>query len=255
MNLIFEYIHYRWRANFVPKVNNETVTKIINCVQYASKPLAFEFHLNAIRKRTKKDSRLIDVADFGAGSKKLGQKRKIKEIYRQSTSSKKYQRILYHLVQEFHCENMLEMGTSLGFTSVYISLANVKGKITTLEACPQTAREAKHLFDENKYTNIELINMTFEDFFKNKQPKLWDFVFIDGHHDGKALLQYLEILKPILCENALLVLDDVRWSKGMLEAWKSLKNDKNFPLQFDLFRMGILVFSNNQSVERYRFSI
>lgn len=253
--MIFEYIHYRWKANFIPKVDNETSTKIINCIQRASIQLPFETQLNSIRKRTKKDTRLIEVADFGAGSKKLGGKRKINAIYKQSTSSLKFQRILYQITKEFQYKHVLEMGTSLGFTTVFLSSGTPDGTITTVEACPQTALEAKRLFDKNHYTNIELVNSTFEDFFKNIPKESWDLVFVDGHHDGKALLQYIQTLKPNLKENALLVLDDIRWSTGMLNAWKSLLNDTDFPNQFDLFRMGILVFSNQKTGEINRLSI
>jgi predicted O-methyltransferase YrrM len=147
------------------------------------------------------------------------------------------------------------MGTSLGFTTVFLSSGNPYGTITTVEACPQTALEAIRLFEENQCKNIELINAPFEDFFKNKPKESWDLVFVDGHHDGKALLQYIQTLKPNLKENALLVFEDIRWSEGMLNAWKSLLNDTDFSNQFDLFRMGIIVYSNQKTGEINRLSI
>ena len=42
-----------------------------------------------------------------------------------------------------------------------------------------------------------------------------DYVFIDGHHDEKATLDYFNRIYPFLSKNAIVLFDDISWSEGM----------------------------------------
>jgi predicted O-methyltransferase YrrM len=241
MNLVLEYIHYRWKAKQKSKFSSETSDRIKNCITQSNVKLAFETELLAYRNAAKQENRTILVQDFGAGSKKMGATRTIQNIYKNSRSTTPYQRILHNLVCEFNCKSILEMGTSLGFTSIYLSKANVSGKVTTIEACENTAAEAEKLFIELQLTKIELIHSTFLDYFEKREENAFDLVFIDGHHDGKALLGYMDFLAKSCKANCIFILDDIRWSKEMLAAWNELISRPEFIFHHDLFRMGILI--------------
>ncbi len=242
MNLVFEYIHYRWKAINNSRISSETENRIKNCISQSKTKLAFETELNEYRRLAIKDKRTISVDDFGAGSKKMGAERRISSIYKNSRSAKRFQRIMYNLIREFDCSNVLEMGTSLGFTSVFLSKAVKDGQIATIEACKNTSQEASKLFYNLKLSNIDLIQSTFLSYFENSSTDQFDFVFVDGHHDGTALLEYIDFLMPRIQTTCIFVLDDIRWSDSMLIAWKNLTRRADFPINIDLFRMGILVF-------------
>lgn len=241
MNLVLEYIQYLWKAKLKSTDTSETASKIKNCLLSSATNLAYESELKVFRNKAKRDNRKIYVKDFGAGSKKMGTERSIQNIYRNSRSGLKYQRILYKLIGDFHCQSVLEMGTSLGFSTVYLSKAIKTGNVTTVEACPETVKEASTLFQETDLENVNLINSTFTDFFKNYPHQTFDFVFVDGHHDGLALLEYMEILLKRSDAGSIFVLDDIRWSDGMFAAWNELVSMPEFSTSADLFRMGILV--------------
>lgn len=239
MNLIFDYCQYRWNSLFIVNKKNCFAHKVSQCLQIGKKNIPFEIELAPFRQQAKSNNRFLQVQDFGAGSKKLGTTRKLSAIYRTSVAPRKNQAFLYHLIQTFQSKNILEMGTSLGFTTMYLGKSST-GKVTTVEACPATAQEAKNLFTQMEMENIQLFNSTFAHFFETKGEQKFDFVFLDGHHDGSAVLQYLEDLKPRLSENAILVLDDIRWSSDMFAAWEKIRSDSFFSDHHDLFRMGIL---------------
>jgi predicted O-methyltransferase YrrM len=241
MNTIVEYIHFRWKNTFSSKVFKETQTKIKNCLSSRTTTLAYENELKVFRNIAKLTTRKINVLDFGAGSKKMGQQRNIQTIYKNSRASLKFQRILHHFVKEFNCQSVLEMGTSLGFSTVYLSKANDLGKVTTVEACPETAREAENMFRQMKLDNVELVKSTFADYFEKNTNQKYDLVFVDGHHDGKALLNYMDTLLNRSVSGCVFILDDIRWSDSMFSAWKELLQKSEFECHFDLFRMGILV--------------
>lgn len=240
MNLILEYLNYRLTSLFIVRKKEIFVNKVRQCYQKRNEKLIFEDELFIHRKVCRASNRTIKITDFGVGSKKMGNVRAISKIYKTSVASVSFQRLLFQLIKENRCMNVLEMGTSLGFSSVYLSKATL-GKVTTIEACPNTAREAEALFSKMALTNVHLIHSTFTDFFKLANTERYDFVYIDGHHDGAALLAYMDFLKPQMKANSIVVVDDIRWSDSMLEAWKKLVNDEYFESFTDLFRMGVLL--------------
>lgn len=241
MNLILAYIQSRFRTLSTIRKKGTFVGYIHECRNKGNENITFEQEIQAIRTETKKDKRTITIQDFGAGSKKLSNERSISAIYKTSVASLKFQRMLFQIVSQFECKNILEMGTSLGFSAVYLSKASL-GKVTTVEACPAIYNEATQLFDKMQLKNVTAIHSTFVNYFEKENSEPYDLVYIDGHHDGTALLSYVEILKPRLSQKAILVIDDIRWSKGMQEAWSTLINDADFKSNVDLFRMGILEF-------------
>jgi hypothetical protein len=53
--------------------------------------------------------------------------------------------------------------------------------------------------------------------------------------------------------DTLLILDDIRWSKSMLNAWKEVCNSDSFHVSIDLFRMGIITPRSQQTKQHFVF--
>jgi predicted O-methyltransferase YrrM len=66
-------------------------------------------------------------------------------------------------------------------------------------------------------------------------------VFLDGHHDGEATIQYFNEILPYIAESCVFILDDIRWSEDMYWAWKKLCYHPRVRNNFDLFQWGILM--------------
>jgi predicted O-methyltransferase YrrM len=243
VNILYAYLQYRWNSLFIVRKKNDFVCSIEDSRRKNKGKLKFEDELLPFREETKNSKRKIEVTDFGAGSKRLGNSRTIQSIYKTSVANRKWQRFMHQLIVDKKAVEILEMGTSLGFSTVYLSQAT-KGKVTTIEACPATYDEAKNLFDKLEVSNIEAVNDTFSNYFEDVEKKKFDFIYLDGHHDGEAVLQYIEQLKPSMAQSTLILVDDIRWSAGMFAAWNKLLVDDYFSEKNDLFRMGILKKGN-----------
>ena len=238
MKIGLEYIKYTWNTKVRKGIPSPFLRDFYkNCL---SIPLDSNSRaeLKQLFTRLKSDQRILKIEDFGVGSKRLGSSRKVSTILKTSSSKGKYGKLLYQLNKHYKFKNCLELGTSLGVGTTYLSLGDSKTKTTTVEACTNTREIALENF-ENK-PNIHSVHLTFENFLKNHQNDIYDFVYIDGHHDGDALIQYMKMLELFTDANTIFVLDDIRWSQSMFHAWKELTINNDFQVVIDLFRAGVL---------------
>lgn len=207
--------------------------------------------IQALIHELSQDKRSIQVADFGAGSKFLKKERKISSILKISSSKGKYARLFYRLSAFYKPKKIVELGTSLGIGTIHFSMGNPDAEVTTVEACPETAKTAQENFDKTGAKNVQLVNKTFEDFLKEDNLPQYDLIFIDGHHDGIAILRYVDLLEKHIHDNTFIILDDIRWSNSMFSSWEKLKNDERFNVSIDFFRMGMLLKRPGQRKEHF----
>lgn len=250
MNILNQYIRYKLKAKGRHGVHSPFVYDFVDKCLRKSLPKdvfnAFKLYLNDL----KKDKNTIEVTDLGAGSQKLSNSRKIASIAKVSGSGVKYGKLLYKLIDFYQPKNILELGTSLGIGTFMMSKAAPKGKIYTVEGCPNTQSVAKEKLAQFGVKNVHFYHSAFSDFLQSNKI-MYDFVFIDGDHRGKSLLQQLNLLAPYIHEKTLIVLDDIRWSQDMLDTWQELVQSKTYNLSIDLFRMGILAQRPKQFKEHF----
>jgi len=247
MNRAVEYLKYVLCARNEHGLHSPFLFELYNEVFKSPKQFYCFEDLETKRAELRKDHRRIRVSDFGAGSKYGGgNERSISHIAKQSLKSKKYAQLLFRLVHHFKAKRVLELGTSLGLSTSYLALSNSKTEVVSIEACPNIYHEAREIFTHFKIENVKAINATFQEALPHLKGS-FDFIFIDGHHDGTACLTYLEILKKHLSQEAFVVVDDIRWSQDMFDAWMKMKQDPFFQVSLDVFELGILILRPQQS--------
>ncbi len=207
--------------------------------------------MSALKNRLKGNKRTIEITDHGVGSKRMGNHRSLDQLYKNSSSKGKYGKMLYQLMQHYELKSALELGTSVGIGSVSMATGNENAQITTIEGCPNTRKEALSNFEAVKASNITSLEGTFLEVIPTLPNETYDLIFIDGHHDGEALLKYIELLLPHAHEDTFFILDDIRWSPSMKSAWEQLKQDERFHVTIDLFRMGMVLLRPQQEKEHF----
>ena len=209
-----------------------------------------------ITRKMKSDKRLILVNDPGYKSVK-SEIRKVSDIARRSTASPKYGRLLSNMAANFGKPLIIELGTSLGISTLYMALSCKDAKIITIEACKKTAAMARLNFIEAGLNNITVFEGSFDEMlFKlsitNVNPGL---IFINGTHQKEAVLKYFNKLSEISDSKTVFIIDDIYYSKEMADAWEELKSNKKVSVSVDIFSMGILFLrdgiSHNSYVIRY----
>jgi len=214
--------------------------------------------IEMVRKRMISDHRSIIVKDIGSGSEKLKTNlRKVSDIARYSSVPQKYGILLSKIAAEFGESYMVELGTSLGISTMYIAAQCPDSVVYTVEGCPATAEIAKENFRKAGMKNIEVVNGSFDEVLSeiingNKKPAL---VFIDGNHRKEPVINYFNKIAEIIDNHAVIIIDDIYYSRDMEEAWKEIKRNKKVSVTVDIFRMGIVFFRegicHNDYIIRY----
>ncbi|MFY8129216.1 MAG: O-methyltransferase [Chitinophagaceae bacterium] len=248
--LAFKYLNYKLKASNGKGhgIHSPFVFRFVTEVLNDDRNFyAFDF-IEKQRQSLLKNHDCIEVIDFGAGSRlSLTKTRKISKIANASLKPKKYSTLLFKIINYYGYENIVELGTCLGITTAYLATANNKAKITTMEGAPTIAAEASAFFSKKNLNNIQVIVGNFDDTLPNflsNNPKI-DFVYLDGNHQFQPTVNYFEQLLPHLTENAVLIFDDIYWSKEMEQAWDYVKNKATNCITIDLFYIGIVFFGKN----------
>ncbi len=136
-----------------------------------------------------------------------------------------------------------------------MTLGNKKGKITTLEGCPETIAIAKNQLQKLilKFQNIDFINTKFEDYLKNCQLPIVNcqLIYFDGNHSKTSTLDYFELLLPTITNDSVWIFDDIHWSADMEDAWEIIKNHPKITVTIDTFQWGIVFFRLEQEKEHF----
>lgn len=232
-------------------------------------PFAFEFNRDCLqddrdysgylevvrfRESVKNNQQQLTIEDHGAGSKVLKENsRHSSQILAHNCSTLARTKLLYRIATFFNVENALELGTSLGTSTAALAMA--AQKVTTVEGSPAVANYAKERLEENAIENVILIKGTFKDYFASKlnhQPTgKYDLIFIDGHHDGNATLEYFEQLLPYCNEETVIIVDDIHWSSDMTQAWKKLIVNPQVTASVNTFQWGILFLRKQQRQQSF----
>ncbi len=198
-----------------------------------------------IRKKNLSDSRAINILDLGAGSLRMrDNSRKVSDITKYSSVPCKYGILLANMASAFGKPAIIEFGTSLGFSSMYMASGCPEAIVYTMEGCPETARIAQENFDMSGLSNIRLMKGSFDDLLPeikalNLNPGL---IFIDGNHRKEPLLRYFNEMSNSCGTETVLIIDDIHGSEEMESAWSTIRQDENVSFTIDIHRMGMVFF-------------
>jgi predicted O-methyltransferase YrrM len=212
------------------------------------------FTIEQIRRNMISDKRLISVTDFGSGSVKMRSNlRKVSDIARDSSVPRKYGTLLNRLSCTFGRSHIIELGTSLGISTLYLASGSEETVVHTIEGCPETSRIAEENFKNAGAGNIKAYCGSFDVVLpeiekENFTPGL---VFIDGDHTKEAVLRYFVKVAEMSDNKTVIVFDDIYDSKGMSEAWDEIKKNKKVSVTVDIFRMGLVFFREGLSRSDY----
>ncbi len=250
---IFKYLQFILRSGNAHAIHSPFVFELYNHLKSGKglEPLAA---ISGLHDRLKTSNEAMTFDDPGRENRPTT--KTIGAIARQSATGQKSGKILFNLVKYIKPEHVLELGTSLGISGLYLSSALDSGELVTVEGVPQIASLAQQHFKDFK-ANATVINSTFVNALSQFQTdhNTFDLVYLDGHHQKDATLSYFKQIKNLVTPNSICILDDIYWSKGMEEAWVILQKDEDVNISIDLFHFGILIFRKETVKQHFKLRI
>lgn len=251
---IKSYLKFLWHSKNEYAVHSPFVFDLmVKCVYDKTRFPQYSI-LKNYRKSLLENQEIIDVTDFGAGSRVFkSNKRKVSDIAKTAGIAPKRAELLFRLANYFKPENVLEIGTSLGLATSALSLGNPDARITTLEGCLETAGVAKKQFEKFGLKNIDLVVTEIEDYLKNGllPSATCDLVYFDGNHQKDATLRYVDWLLPTIANDTVWIFDDIHWSPQMEQAWETIQKNPKATVTIDTFQWGLVFFRKEQQKQHF----
>ena len=223
-------------------------------------PFLFEFNRNVLnnttiypeynrirdfRRSLERNRDVIKVRDHGAGSLyHQSDKRRVKDILQYTASSYKTGKLLFRIANYLEPDNIIELGTAVGFGAFCLATGAKGAKVYSLEACPGQSGIAR-VFNENAgVKNIEFMQGSFKENLPGLLEKIekGDLVYFDGDHRKEAVLWQFSQCSAKAGPDSIFIIGDIHWSTGMEEAWKIISDDPMVSISLDLFYCGLLLF-------------
>jgi len=235
-------------------------------------PFVFDFILNVLnnksnyqppveierlRKQLLKDKRIIEIEEMGAGSRTSPSKqRPVGQIAAAALKSKRLAQVLFRLVMHYQPSTIVELGTSFGITTCYLSKPNPSASIVTIEGNEPTAALAIENFQKLHCENIQLQQGNFDNLLPRVLSGLAiiDLAYIDGNHRYKPTINYFHQFLSKSHNQTILVFDDIHWSAEMEKAWDEIKSHQSVQYTIDIFFLGFVFFREDFKVKQ-NFSI
>ena len=238
---IGQFWNYYRRAVSIHHVDSPYLSRLLS-ISLDEKRWYYAFEeLELLRNEMKQSDHTIKRIDWGREGKEY--ETSIDVIAGKSLCSARECRFLFRLIQEFKPNCILELGTSLGLTTLYISRAAASAEIHTVEGDPRLAGLARQHFRWFEGKNIEQHTGPFEKILPEllDKQRATDFSFVDGHHRKAPTVEYMTAILKKSAVKSIHILHDIYHKPGMEEAWQILRKREEVDASIDMFQFGMLI--------------
>lgn len=164
------------------------------------------------------------------------------KFVRRSSVSMKYASLLYRISAWFQAEMIIELGTGVGISTMYLNSGSPETPLHSIERDRERAALAAQLLCRCSAGPVSIHWGEMEEKLEDILPLVPGrfLAFVDGNHHQKPTEAYVRKLIESAGDEALIVMDDIYWSRGMQRAWKEVLTWPEVRVSINLFHMGIL---------------
>ncbi|MCB0655841.1 MAG: class I SAM-dependent methyltransferase [Saprospiraceae bacterium] len=234
-------LQFYYQAKTVYQVHSPLAYKLISLVEDVDKHYYFFDDFAEIRQQVSMDSTRITRMDFGTGPL-TNASTTIRRFAGRAALPKSRGEAYFRLMTWKKPAFILELGTALGYSAAYLGAAHRRSAVHTLEGDPFLANYARDVFAKLGLENIAIHPGPIEKVLPSLLPQLppIDVVHMDANHTYLATMEYFRQIKPHLSADAMIIMDDIRWSRGMLQAWKEIIREESKSLAVEFDQWGLL---------------
>lgn len=183
-----------------------------------------------------------------------GEGRSVRFFVRHSSVSEKHAALLHRIARWFHPEMMVELGTGLGISTLYLATGSPDTPLHSIEGNTERASFAAQLVSRCMLGPVSIHWGDMDEKLADILPLIPGrfLAYVDGNHHYEPTVSYVKSLMERAGEEAVIILDDIHWSKGMNRAWKEVISWPETRVSIDLFHMGILLLRKDLHHEQLK---
>jgi predicted O-methyltransferase YrrM len=253
-SLIIAYLQYLFASKTKFDVHSPFIYSFITQILEDKTEYAEYQLISSYAKQLQSDNTQLEKNNWGAGSAISGKQRQTAgSLFRNTSLDRKYAALLFRLCNYFKPQTVIELGTGLGMSAYSMSLAHHHPEIITVEGNKTISEISGGYFSRLQMQNIVTVCGNFDeklpDILQNIEHA--DMAFIDGNHREESTIRYFNLIAEKCHNDSVIIFDDIRWSKGMIDAWNIIKDDSRVTLSVDLFRTGIVFFRSELKIKQH----
>lgn len=169
--------------------------------------------------------------------------------------SKSRGRLLFRLTNFFRPDDILEIGSSWGISSLYLRLAERSARLTVIEPNVEIGDFAQTLFTrvgERVDFVREPYALSIPAYLEREREGLYVVVNRLPKAQYRALPQLLD---PVLDKPSLLVIDGIRRNSAVKEWWEALLKDERVRVTIDMKNVGFVCCNPKLNKQDYQVSL
>jgi predicted O-methyltransferase YrrM len=264
VRLALKYLHYYFTAanGKGHGIHSPFVFEFVTSVLNDRGPYPAWAAIEELRLRLRRDDRLLEIEDMGAGSAWNGsgagslwvgpRTRSVAYIARRAAKPPRLGQLLFRVARHYQPGVILELGTSLGLSAAYLASGAPDARVWTIEGSGAIAKTAADNLRGLGLTNVEVSTGNFDGLLDPLLDKIGpvELAFVDGNHRREPTLRYFESLMRHSARSAVLIFDDIHWSREMEQAWMQIREDPRVYLTIDLFFIGLVIIRDEFKVRQ-----
>jgi predicted O-methyltransferase YrrM len=192
----------------------------------------------------KRENSLIPLGKLGTTANvEPSGRRTVGSFVRRSSVNEKYGSLLYRVSRWFKPDMIIELGTGLGISALYLGSGAPDVPLHSIEGNTDRADFAAQLMCRCGMGPVSIHWGEMDEKLEDLMPVLEGrfLAFVDGNHHFGPTVRYVEKLLEGAGEEAVIILHDIYWSRDMQRAWEELLGRPGIRVGIDLFQMGILL--------------
>lgn len=208
--------------------------------------------IELIRKRLLQNNSPIIVPGFSY--KNEPHQTTIARIVRQKAISPKKGAFLFRLANYFKVKNILQIGSSMGISTLYLTSYAPGLNCTSFEVIPEYTSVSQWVYKEAARTEISLNtgdpHKLLPAFLKEGISP--DLIFFSGSHEQIDTLSLFSSCLAYAGEQAIFVIDNIKKNKHMRTVWQTIITHPDVTVSVDMYSMGLVFLNKKLHKQNYK---
>lgn len=179
--------------------------------------------------------------------------RSIGEIVKREAIRPKHGALLFRLTNYFKSTNILQLGPSMGLSTLYLTSYATDLKCIALENIPQFAAIARQAFAKEARNPIDLRVGNYKELLPQalNDIKELDFVFFNTLYEQQNNVWLFNECMRHAHNDTIFVFEGIKASRKMREFWEEIRQCPEVTVSIDLYSLGIVFFNKKLYKRNY----